>query len=167
MVFRVTIDNRLKIPGKLNSLTIIAPYLNHNLIKLICMLFFMWKRSYCPLICIITRSANHLINKLQERLIRIACNDYNSRFSEFLQIANESTILIRNLTFPVVKIYKFLNGLSSPIMNEVFQINDCHYSLKNLRVLASKRKSSKKCSIHTIRGPQIWQNISLEIRNSE
>ena len=115
----------------------------------------------------ITRSADHLINKLQGRVIRIAYNDYNSSFPEFLQIANESAMLIRNLKFPFVKIYKCLNGLSSPIMNEMFQIIDCHYSLKNLRVLASKRRSSKKYSIDTIKGPQIWQIISLEIRNSE
>ena len=53
-------------------------------------------------------------------------------------MANESTIHIRNLKFRLTKGYKFLNGLSSPIMNEVFQNNDCPYDLRNLRILASK-----------------------------
>ena len=54
-------------------------------------------------------------------------------------------------------------------MNEVFQTNNFRYDLKNPRVLASKHKATIKYGINTIVfiGPQIWQNIPLEIRNSE
>ena len=54
-------------------------------------------------------------------------------------------------------------------MNEVFQTNDYLYDLRNPRILASKHKSTIKHGINTIafKGPQIWQNIPLEIRNSE
>ena len=84
-------------------------------------------------------------------------------------MANESTIHIRNLKFLLTEVYKFFNGLSPPIMNEVFQKNDCPYDLRNPRILASKHKSTIKHGINTIafRGSQIWQNIPSEIRNSE
>ena len=84
-------------------------------------------------------------------------------------MAIESTIHIRNLKFLLSEVYEFLNGLSPPIMNEVFQINNCPYDLRNPRILASKHKSTIKYGINTIvfKGPQIWQNIPLEIRNSE
>ena len=74
---------------------------------------------------------------------------------------------IRNLKFVVTEVYKFLNGSSLPIMNEVFQTNDYPYDLRNPRTLASKHKSTKKCGINTIafKGSQISQNIPL--RNSE
>ena len=53
-------------------------------------------------------------------------------------------------------------------MNEVFQTNDCPYDLRSPRILASKHKSTIKYGINTIfRRSQIWQNIPLEIRNSE
>ena len=55
-------------------------------------------------------------------------------------MANEST----NLKFLFTKIYKFLNGLSSQTMNEVFQTNDCPYDLRNPRTLTSKHKSTIK-----------------------
>ena len=55
-------------------------------------------------------------------------------------MANEST----NLKFLFTKIYKFLNGLSSQIMNEVFQTNDCPYDLRNPRTLTSEHKSTIK-----------------------
>ena len=51
-------------------------------------------------------------------------------------MANESTGHIRNLKFLFTEVYKFLNGLSSPTMDEVFQKNDC--PLRNPRILASK-----------------------------
>ena len=50
-------------------------------------------------------------------------------------MANESTIHVRNLIFLLTEVHKFLNGLSPPIMNEVFQTNDCHYDLMNPRIL--------------------------------
>ena len=83
---------------------------------------------------------------------RIAYNDYNSSF-------NKSRIDIRNLKFIVTEIYKLLNGLIfPPIMNEVFQINDCPYDLRNPRILASNHKSTIKYGIDTItfKVPQIW-----------
>ena len=52
-------------------------------------------------------------------------------------------------------------------MNKVFQTNDCPCNLRNPGILASKHKSTIKYGINTIafRGPQIWQNIPLKIRN--
>ena len=123
---RLTFYNHLKnickkIGNKLNEQTRIAPYLNHNQTRLIYNSYLKGQLSYCPLIWIFcSRRSNHLINKLQERAIRIAYNDFNSSFSEFLKMANESTIHIRNLKFLLTEVYKFLNGLSPPIMNEVF-----------------------------------------------
>ena len=180
-ILGVTIDNRLtfnnhlknlckKIANKLNALTRIAPYLDHNQFRLIYNLFFKGQLSYCPLIwTFCSRRSDHLINKLQERALRIAYSDFNSSFSELLEMANESTIHIRNLKFLLTEVYKFLNGLSPPIMNEVFQTNDNPYDLRNPRILASKHKSTIKYGINTIafRGSQIWQNIPSEIRNSE
>ena len=48
-------------------------------------------------------------------------------------------------------------------MDEVFQTNDCPYDLRNPRIPASKRKSTKKYGINTVafKVPQIWQKHSL------
>ena len=118
----LTFYNHLKNPcktiaNKLNALTRIAPYLNHSQIRLIYNSFFKGQLSYFPLIwTFCSRRSNHLINKLQERALRVAYNDFNSSFSELLEMANKSTIHIRNLKLLVIEVYKFLNGLS----NEVF-----------------------------------------------
>ena len=70
--------------------------------------FFEGQLSYCPLIwTFCSRRSNHLINKLQERALRIACNDSNSSCSELLEMANENTIHIRNLNFFSLKFTNF------------------------------------------------------------
>ena len=98
----------------------------------------MGQLSYFPLIwTFCSRRSNHLFNKLQERALRIAYNNFNSSFSELLEMANEITIHIRNLKLLLTDVYKFLNSLSPPIMNEFFQTNDCPYDLRNPRILAS------------------------------
>ena len=136
---------------KLNTLTRVAPYLDYNQTKLIYNSFFKGQLSYCPLIwTFCSRRSNHLINQLQERPLRIIHKDYNSSFSELLEMTNETTIYIRNLKFLVTEIYKFLNGLSPPIMKEVFQINECPYNLRNPRTLASKHKSTVRYGLDTI-----------------
>ena len=53
-------------------------------------------------------------------------------------MANESTIRIRSLKFFLTEVYKLLNGLSPPILKEVFQINDSRNNLRNPTILASK-----------------------------
>ena len=84
-------------------------------------------------------------------------------------MTNKTTIHIPDLKFLATEIYKFLKGLSPPIMNEVFQINKCPYNLRNPRSLAYKLKSTVRYGLGTIafKAPQIWQDIPLEIRNSE
>ena len=53
-------------------------------------------------------------------------------------------------------------------MNEVSQTNNCPYNLRYPRILASKHKSTLKDVNKTaFKGPQIWHNIPLEIRNLE
>ena len=115
VILGVKIDNRTtsktfvkKTANKLNALARIAPYLNHNQIRLIYNSFFKGQLSYCPLIWIFcSRRSNHPINKLQERALRIAYNDFNSSFSELLEKANESTMDIRNLKFLLTEVFKW------------------------------------------------------------
>ena len=106
VILRVTIDNRLtfynrlknlrkKIAKKLNTLSRIAPYLNHNQIRLIYNSFFKGQLSCFHVIwTFCSRRSNHFINILQERALRIAYNDFNLSFSEwFISTNNERSVL--------------------------------------------------------------------------
>ena len=50
----------------------------------------------------------------------------------------------------MIETYKFLNDLSPQIMNDIFQKQENHYSLRNPRSLVSKRKFTTTYGIDTI-----------------
>ena len=93
--------------------------------------------------------------------LRIKYNDYDSSFSELLEMSNESTIHLKNIKVLMTEVYKFLNDLSPPIMNGIFQKHENYYSLRNPSSLISKRKLTTTYCIDTIsfRGPKSLQDL--------
>ena len=69
----------------------------------------------------------------------------------------------------MTEIYKFLNDLSPPVMNDICQKQENHYSLRNPRSLVSKCKFTTTYGIDTLsfRGPQIWRDLPQDIKNSD
>ena len=84
-------------------------------------------------------------------------------------MSNESTIHKTNTKVLMTEIYKFLNDLSPPIMNDLFQKQENYYSLRNPTSLVSKPKFTTTYSIDTISfgGPQIWQDLPQDVKNSD
>ena len=78
-------------------------------------------------------------------------SDYDSSFRELLEIANENTIHIKNPHILMTEINQFSNGLSPPILSEIFEKKKhLLYSLKNLRTLITTCKSTFKYGIDSI-----------------
>ena len=89
-----------KFANKLNALKRIVPHLNCNQRRFIYCFYFTGQLSYILLIWIFcSRQSNHLINKFQERALRMINNDYDSSSSGFLEMSNESTSHIKNIKF--------------------------------------------------------------------
>ena len=167
VLLKITINSRLafyshlkqlceKVANKLSVLKSIAPYSNHNQRRLIYSSSFIGQFSYCPLIWTFPSSqSNHLTYKLQELALRIIYNDYDSNFSQLIEMS-------------MTEIYNFSNDLSYSVMNDTFQKQENSYSLGNPASLVSKRKFTTTYGIDTIsfREPQIWQDCPRDIKNS-
>ena len=72
-----------------------------------------------------------------KKALRIVYNDYDSSFSEFLETCNKSTSHIKNIKVFMTEIYKFLNDLSPPIINDILQKQKNYYYIRNPRSLLS------------------------------
>ena len=71
--------------------------------------------SYCPLIWMFCdRTLNAKINRLHERALRIAYNDYISSFEDLLVKDGSVTIHEKNLRSLVTEMFKIKNKLSPP-----------------------------------------------------
>ena len=101
---------------KLSALIRVAPFMTDFNKKVIFNSFFKGQFNYCPLFWMFsTRKVNHKINRLRTLL-----NDETSTFNDMLSKSNDTIIHVKNIQKLMIEFYKYLYGLSAPIMKEVF-----------------------------------------------
>ena len=89
------------------------------------------KFNYCLLHLIFSNGVvNHKINSLHKRGLRALLN---STFNDMLS-SNDTTIHVKHIQKLMVDFYKYLYGLSDPIMKEVFTKRILKHSFQSCRV---------------------------------
>ena len=67
--------------------------------------------NYCPLVwTFCSRKSNNMVNKVQERALRLTYKDNENNFQTLLNENNETFVHQRNLQFFKTEIYKFRNN---------------------------------------------------------
>ena len=85
--------------------------------KLLLNSFIKSKFNYCPLTWMFcSRVQNSKINSIHERSLRITYKDYKNSYSDILYLHGEKSIHQYNIQYLMIEVYKFLNGLSPPLM---------------------------------------------------
>ena len=74
---------------------------------------------------------------MHERALRMTHNDKSSSFRKLLEKDNFVTIHHRNIKVLATRTYKFLQGLSWPLVNNFFMKRSNNYSLRGNKVLAT------------------------------
>ena len=67
-----------------------------------------------------SRGVNNKINRIHERALRITYNDKSSSYRELLTKDRSLTIHHRNIRALAIEIYKVMQGISPPFLNEMF-----------------------------------------------
>ena len=62
------------------------------------------------------------MNKIHETSLRLILSDYESSFDSFRSTLNEKTIHQHCINVLLTEVYKYLNGYSLDLMNEVFYL---------------------------------------------
>ena len=155
---------------KLNALVRLAPFMNVDKKRMIMKAFIESQFGYCPLVWMFhSRSFNNKINRIHERALRITYNDKSSSFQNLLEKDNSVTIHHRNIKILATETYKFLQGLSPPLMNEIFVERNNNYSLRGNNVLTRRRVNSVRYGTETVSflAPKIWDILPKDIKDSE
>ena len=161
----------LKAGRKVTALGRICRYITLDKRKALFTAFIKSQFAYCPLVWIFHgRGTENKINRLHERVLRIVYRDYDSTFEELLVKDGSVTFHNRNLQQLAVEIYKNKNGLSPPIMNDLFERKDPNG--KNLRTQGDYRipaintVSFGENSLRYL-GPKIWEKVPEYMRELE
>ena len=155
--------------SKVACLVMIAHYMEFEKRKSLMKAFVISQFNYCPLIWMFhKRALNNRINKIHERVLRLACQNKNLSFSELLELDNVVTIHQRNLQVLATEIFKVKNNLSPEIMKQVFDFQEPYYNLHS--ETSQFRRENIKTTHYDIQsvkilGPKIWAMIPQNIKN--
>ena len=109
-----------------------------------------------------SRTLNNRINRLHEKALRRVYSDFKANFDERLEKDGCFCIDHRNIQTLAIEIFKFLNGLSLTIINEVFQVkSSALYFLRKKNELYSRNPKMVTCRTESISffTLQIWSIV--------
>ena len=163
VILGITIDNKLtfdshiksicrKADQKLSALSRISPYLEIDKKELLFKSMVKSQFNYCPLVWMFcSRNANNLINKIQERSLRLITNDKTSTFEHLLQANNEITTHQRNLQVLMVEVFKIINGFAPPIKEDFFLFRENTYNIRNFQIIYNGSKKTVRYGLETVK----------------
>ena len=172
----INIDNKLtlephgrplckKARQKINAFARIACSLKFDQKKHLLHAFIISQFSYAPIVWMFhNRKLNNHINRIHERALRNVYQDHNSTFEELL--AKEGSFNDRNLQTLLTEIFRVKMKLAPEIMNEVFDIIESPYPLRNELRFKSRNIRTVRYGIETADfvGSRIWSYIPSEIK---
>ena len=170
---KLTMDDHIKYickqaSNKLYALARISHYLNEHKRKFLIKSFITSQFNYCPIIWMYCqRKCNNSINRIHERALRIAYNDYISDFESLLEKDTSVTIHQRNIQALTLEIFKTLNNLNPSFMNEIFYLKDLNYTTRKQNlVYPNPRTVSYGLESFGYKASQLWSKIPYEIQHA-
>ena len=115
-----------------------------------------------------SRKSSNLVNKVQERTLRLTYKYIENDFQTLLNENNETSVHQRNLQILMTEIYKIKKNYAPPIMHHLFQFSENTFNLRNFRELATHNKKTLNhgLEIPSYRAPFIWAKLPSEYKNS-
>ena len=155
--------------NKLHALARIAHFLNEHKRKILMKTFITSQFNYCPIIWMYCqRKSNNLINRIHERALRIAYNDYVSNFETLLSMDDTVTFHQRNIQILSQEVYKTLQDKNPVFMNDIFELSNHNYYTRRQRLTYPKPHTvTYGLESFGYRASQIWSSIPREIQNTE
>ena len=151
------------------ALARIAPHMDLSKGRMVMNAFFNSHFNYCPLIWMChNHTKNRKINRLHERCLHVIYNDKQSSFKMLLEKNSSVSIHDKNIQCLVTKIYKVSNGLSPPIVSNIFTQKNCHPY--NLRLNSQFSRPLVRSVFHgtesiSYLGPVIWDILPDSYKN--
>ena len=98
-----------------------------------------------------SQNANNLINKIQERSLRLITNDKTSTFEHLLQANNEITTHQKNLQVLMVENFKIINDFAQPIMEDFFLFPENTHNIRNFQIISNESKKTVRYGLETVK----------------
>ena len=152
---------------KINTLSRIHPYMKQNQQEILLPFFVISHFSYFLLLWIFcSKKSTKKINAVHERSLQIIRNDYESLYPLLLEEAHQITFHQRCINSLMIEVYKYLNGHSPDIMNDIFKLRENTYNLWNFHIFQTENPRSLKYWLDAIPYWYPWGSFSNSFQKS-
>ena len=131
--------------------------------------FVISQFNYCAIIWMYCqRQSDNLINKIHERALRIAYNDYTSDFKALLETDCSVKIHQRNIQTLALESFKTKNDLNPNFMENIISpvSHGCYTRNQNL-AYPNPKTVSYGLDTFGYRANEIWNNLPSEIHSAK
>ena len=177
----VTLDNKLnfdthisnlckKAATQLNVLKRLRSFIGFEQKKVLVQSFVYSNFNYCPLVWYFSSMKSlQKIEKLQERALRFLYNDRKSSYKDLLQKSGRCTMQVSRQRTLCIEIYKTMNNLNPPFMQNFFKLRSSHYSSRkpyDLKHVRPNQVTFGSNSLESV-GPKIWNGLPNKMESAE
>ena len=123
---------------------------------------------YCPLIWMFcSKTANNLINEIHKRNLRVIHEMEVANFKDLLIKDSYWSIHEINILSLLIDIYKSLNRISPPIIQEFFDLKVTPHSLQNNNLLRLRKTNTLRYGTEALcfKGSIIWNKVPNRHKN--
>ena len=132
--------------------------------------FIMSNFNYCPVIWMhCGKTSNEKVNKIQKRALQAIYGDFNSSFTELLDKGKHLNIHELNKRSLLIEIYKCLNKINPPFLNDIIKRKETSINLRIKNLLILPQALTKSWGLHSFvyRGSRLWNSFPDDIKDSE
>ena len=99
---------------------------------------------------------------------QIILKDHESTYLLLLEEAHQITFHQRYINSLMIEVFRYLNGHSPVIMNDIFKLRENMYNLWNFHIFQTDNRRSLKYVLDTIPycASQLWQQVPIDIREA-
>ena len=115
-----------------------------------------------------SRTSMNKLNNIHEKCLPFITNDYDSNFSELLELSHELSIHKTCINYLMIEVYKYLHGLIPELMTDIFNLRKNPYNIRYFGLFSSENPRSVRFGVDAIafRASQLWQKVPIAIKDS-
>ncbi len=126
--------------------------------------------NYCPLMWVHRKRTDLArLENVQERALRLVYSDKDCSYYEQLIMAKVPSVLIKWQIMLTIEVFKALQGISPPYIQDLFREKDVPYNLRATKIVIQPTTQSTTHGLNslTYQGVKLWISLPEHIEDAE
>ena len=109
------------------------------------------------------------LERLNERALRFVYSDFKASYEELLNRGHFFSLTILRLKFLAIEVYKCVNRMNPPYLNELFATHNVEYSLRDPYKLQQPKFKTMRFGFRSFRyyGAKVWNSLPADVKSAE